>query len=178
MKMNGLAFSLLPWGGNNKNPHKVYHSSLLITMTKALVLYHSQQSGNTAKMAEAVADGLKSEGLEVTLHNANEGRFPISDFSKYDCVAFGTPDYFGYLAGTIKTFMDDWYLNRNQPGNSGKPYALFYSHGGGGRVKESLNLFSRVGTIIGDPVGSRSAPSPEVLEECMQLGIKLAKAVK
>ena len=46
-------------------------------MTRALVLYHSQQHGNTGKMAEAVAEGLESEGCEVTLHNANEGRYPI-----------------------------------------------------------------------------------------------------
>ncbi|MBM3291731.1 FprA family A-type flavoprotein [Candidatus Bathyarchaeota archaeon] len=147
-------------------------------MIKALVLYHSQQSGNTAKMAEAVAEGLKSEGLEVTLHNANERRFPLSEFSKYGCVAFGTPDYFGYLAGTMKTFLDDWYLQRNQPGNSGKPYAVFYSHGGGGRVKDTLTLFSRIGTIVGDPIGSRGVPTPEVLEACKQLGIKLGKSVK
>lgn len=85
-------------------------------MTKALVLYHSQQHGNTSKMAEAVAEGLRSEGCDVTLHNANEGRYPIEEYPKYDCVAFGTPDYFSYLAGTLKTFMDDWYIHRNEPG--------------------------------------------------------------
>ncbi|MFX0071276.1 MAG: flavodoxin domain-containing protein, partial [Candidatus Hermodarchaeota archaeon] len=45
-------------------------------MTKALVLYHSQQYGNTKKMAEAVAEGLRSEGCEVILHNTNDSRFP------------------------------------------------------------------------------------------------------
>ncbi|MBN1683209.1 hypothetical protein JW865_06625, partial [Candidatus Bathyarchaeota archaeon] len=123
-------------------------------------------------------EGLKEEGLEVTMHNANEGRFPIADFSKYDCVAFGTPDYFGYLAGTIKTFMDDWYINRNQSGMSGKSYVVFYSHGGGGRVKDALSLFSRVGTMVGTPVGSRGAPTPEILLECKTLGVTLAKSLK
>jgi flavorubredoxin len=147
-------------------------------MTKALVLYHSQQHGNTGKMAEAVAEGLRSEGCEVTLHNANEGRYPIEEYPQYNCVAFGTPDYFSYLAGTLKTFMDDWYIHRNETGYNGRPYAVFYSHGGGGRVKESLSLFSRVGTQIGESVGSRGAPDRTVLDKCRALGVELAKALK
>ena len=147
-------------------------------MKRALVLYHSQQSGNTKKMAEAVADGLKSMGCVVTLHNANEGRYPIDEYPQYNCVAFGTPDYFSYIAGTLKTFMDDWYLHRNEPGYQGKPYAVFYSHGGSGRVKEALNIFSRVGIQVGKPVGSYRAPDRSVLDECKDLGEALAKALK
>jgi multimeric flavodoxin WrbA len=150
----------------------------VVEMTKALVLYHSQQHGNTGKMAEAVAEGLRSEGCEVTLHNANEGRYPIEEYPRYDCVAFGTPDYFSYLAGTLKTFMDDWYIHRNEPGYHGRPYAVFYSHGGGGRVKEALSLFSRVGTKVGELVGSRGAPDQSVLDKCRALGVELAKALK
>lgn len=146
-------------------------------MVKALVLYHSQQHGNTAKMAEAVAEGLRKEKCEVTLHNANEARFPIADFPGYSCVAFGTPDYFSYMAGTIKTFMDDWYINRNQAGYTRKNYVVFYSHGGGGRVKDSLSLFSRVGTLVGKPVESHGSPSEAVLKDCRNLGAQLAKTV-
>ncbi len=107
-------------------------------MVKALVLYHSQQYGNTGKMAEAVAMGLKEENCEVTLHNANEGRFDITKYPQYDCVALGTPDYFSYMAGTIKTFLDDWYIKRNEPGYQARPYVVFFTHGGGGRGKETL----------------------------------------
>jgi flavorubredoxin len=150
----------------------------VVTMTKALVLYHSQQHGNTGKMAEAIAAGLRLEGCDVTLHNANEERYPITEYPQCDCVAFGTPDYFSYLAGTLKTFMDDWYLHRNEPGYQGKPYAVFYSHGGGGRVQEELSLFSRVGTQVGASVGSRGAPNQTTLDNCRALGVALAKASK
>ncbi len=147
-------------------------------MTKALVLYHSQQHGNTGKMAKAIAEGLRSEGCEVTLHNANDKRFPITEYPPYDCVAFGTPDYFSYIAGTLKTFMDDWFIYRNEPGYQGKPYAVFYSHGGGGRVKEVLSLFSRVGTQVGKSIGSQREPNQKVLDDCRALGIELAKSSK
>jgi len=147
-------------------------------MVNALVLYHSQQHGNTKKMAEAVAEGLTSKGCVVTLHNTNEERYPIEEFPGYDCVAFGTPDYFSYLAGTMKTFMDDWYIQRNKPGYQGKPYVVFYTHGGGGRARDALSLFSRVGDMVGKVVESSGSPSEEVLEECRALGVELAEASK
>ena len=146
---------------------------------KALVLYHSQQYGNTGKMAEAVAEGLKEAGLQVVMFNTNEDRLDITTFPHYRVAAVGTPDYFSYVAGGIKTFMDDWYIHRNEEGMTGKPLALFYSHGGGGRVREPfVNLLKRVGTVISDPVESSGAPSDAVLKKCRELGRKLAEAAK
>ena len=145
------------------------------TMVKALVLYHSQEHGNTKKMAEAVAEGLRKEGCEVTLHNANQERFPIENYPKYDCVALGSPDYYSYMAGTVKTFLDDWYISRNKPGYHVRPYAAFLSHGGGGRAKESFSLFTRLGSQVGKIVTSYGSPSEEILEECIKLGADLAK---
>ena len=49
-------------------------------MTKALVLFHSQEYMNTAPMAEAVAEGLREAGCEVDLFNTNDGRYDIAQF--------------------------------------------------------------------------------------------------
>lgn len=151
-------------------------------MVKALVLYHSQEFGNTGKMAEAVAEGLRSAGYEVTTFNTNEGRFDASTFPRYDCVAFGSPDYYSYVAGGLKTFMDDHYIlhtRKGVEGMKGKPFALFYSHGGGGRVREVMvNLFRHVGTQIGEPLGCPGAPTGAVLERCRALGAELGKNAK
>jgi len=150
-------------------------------MARALVLYHSQEFGNTAAMAKAVAEGLRELGCEVDLFNTDDGRFDVTQFPKYDCVAFGSPDYYSYIAGGLKTFMDDHYIYDVRKGLEGlkeKPYALFYSHGGGGRVIDAmLRIFRRVGILTGEPVGSRGKPDPEVLEECRTLGRELAEAV-
>lgn len=150
-------------------------------MVRALVLYHSQEFGNTAAMAEAVAEGLQDAGCEVHLFNTNEGRFDVTQFPQYDCAAFGSPDYYSYIAGGVKTFMDDHYIHDVRKGLDGlkeKPYALFYSHGGGGRVKDAMqDIFKRVGKQIGEPVGSRGKPDPQVLEKCKALGKELAEAV-
>ena len=50
-------------------------------MVKALTLFHSQEFGNTAAMAEAVAEGLREAGCEVDVFNTNDGRFDIAQFS-------------------------------------------------------------------------------------------------
>jgi multimeric flavodoxin WrbA len=150
-------------------------------MAKALVLYHSQEFGNTAIMAEAVAEGLKAAGCEVDLFNTNDGRFDVTQFPQYDCAAFGSPDYYSYIAGGMKTFMDDHYIHDMRKGLKGlkeKPYALFYSHGGGGKVRDAMiGIFKRVGTLVSEPVGSRGKPVPEVVEKCKALGKTLAEAV-
>ena len=49
-------------------------------MVKALILYHSQEYGNTGAMAEAVAEGLRSAGAEVDLFDADHGRFDVTQF--------------------------------------------------------------------------------------------------
>ncbi|MBN2334443.1 FprA family A-type flavoprotein [Candidatus Bathyarchaeota archaeon] len=146
---------------------------------KALVLYHSQQYGNTGKMAEAVAEGLKEAGCKVVMFNTDEDRFDVTTFPHFDCSAFGTPDYFSYVAGGVKTFMDDWYIHRHDEGMTGKPMALFYSHGGGGRVREPfVKLLERVGNLVGEPVSSSGAPSEAVFKKCRELGKRLAEAAK
>jgi len=151
------------------------------TVTKALVIYHSQEHGNTEAMAQAVAEGLKEAGLQVVTLNTNHDRLDLTTYPNYACVAIGTPDYFSYLAGGLKMFLDDHYIEeqRGTQGLFNKPIALFYSHGGGGKVKQPLvSLFKRLGTIIGEPVESYGKPSEKVLEKCRKLGRDLAAAAK
>lgn len=143
---------------------------------KALVLYHSQQYGNNEKMAKAVAEGTTEAGCTATLHNTNSQRYPIDEYGEYDVVAFGTPDYFSYMAGTLKTFLDDWYLSRNKPGYKGKSYVLFMSHGGGGRARDTLCVFRHLGSQVGEIVVSSGSPSEAVLVKCRELGKLLARS--
>lgn len=149
-------------------------------MSRVLALYHSQEHGNTKLMAEAVADGAREAGADVTLVNTNEARFAVDEYRRFDAGAFGTPDYFGYIAGTLKTFADDWYIakGKDRHGLEGKPYALFYSHGGGGNVRDPFEkLFKHIGgKKIGETVESRGKPTAAVLHACRELGEKLAVA--
>ena len=149
-------------------------------MGKVIVIYHSQQYGNTKILAEALAEGAREAGAEVELINTHERRVTLNEFSSADAVALGTPDYFSYLAGTIKTFFDDIY-QWDQAGHpvKGKPAALFFSHGGGGRVRQPFeSLAGRFFEQVGDTVEGRRPISGEAKKKCLELGKELAEKVK
>jgi flavorubredoxin len=144
-----------------------------------LVLYHSQEYGNTGAMARAIGEGARAAGANVTLVNTNEQRLDLDQYRDFDAVAFGSPDYWSYIAGGLKVFVDDWYIARKSGlrGLENKPYGLFYSHGGGGRVRGPLEaLFGRMGWQVGETIESYGRPNRAVLEACHELGRKLADA--
>lgn len=148
-------------------------------MGKVLVLYHSQEHGNTDRMAQAIADGARVAGAEVRTFNTNEARLSADDYRNADAVAFGSPDYYSYIAGGLKVFLDDWFIWKKDKtaGLENKPYGLFYSHGGGGAVVGPLEkLFSRMGTQVGETIESCGAPGSQVLDACNELGRALAEA--
>lgn len=146
-------------------------------MQKILVIYHSQQFGNTKMLADAVAAGVREGGAEAELINTNERRITLDEFLAADAVAVGTPDYFSYIAGTIKTLFDDLYL-WDQSGKvvKGKRAALFFSHGGGGRVREPLEAFARrFFNQVGETVEGRRPITEDAKQRCVALGRELAK---
>jgi len=152
-------------------------------MGSIIVLYHSQEFGNTEAMAEAIAEGAKTIGVEVTLINTNEKRYDVEQFRNYDAAVFGSPDYWGYIAGGLKVFVDDFYIARksNRQGLTDKPYGLFYSHGGGGTVLRPFeDLFNnmRIGSKVGKTIESYGRPNSSVLKACHKLGQQLAETTE
>jgi multimeric flavodoxin WrbA len=146
-------------------------------MSKILVVYHSL-SGNTEKMAKAFAEGASSVvGTEVVLKKAFDAG--LQDLLECDAIAFGSADYFSYIAGALKDFFDRTYYP-SQGLVAGKPYAAFATGGRGGetalavldRLCGSFKLKKAV-----DSVSVVGAPSSENLAKCREAGEKLAKAV-
>jgi len=73
---------------------------------KVLVTYHSL-SGNTERMAGAVADGAKAvPGTEVVLKRV--GQVTAEDLFSSDAVVVGSPVYWSNMSGEVKTFFDNW----------------------------------------------------------------------
>ena len=80
-------------------------------------------------MAKAVYEGALSSGATVVLKKAPEAT--SNDLLDCDAAVFCTPNYFSYMAGTMKDFFDrSLYAVRGKVDN--KPYAAVSSHGGGG----------------------------------------------
>jgi multimeric flavodoxin WrbA len=148
-------------------------------MGKVIVIYHSQQAGNTRELAEALAEGIRTSKVDVELINTHERRVTLDELTNADAVAIGTPDYYGYLAGTIKTLFDDIYLwDKAGKPVTGKPAALFYSHGGGGTVRQSLEKFAgRFFKLVGETVERGPANAADAKAKCVTLGRELAQKI-
>ena len=79
-----------------------------VSTVMVLVAYHSA-SGNTEKMAQAVAEGAKGvSGNKVVLKRV--GDVATDDLLSSDAVIVGSPVYFGNMSGEVKTFFDNWLL--------------------------------------------------------------------
>jgi multimeric flavodoxin WrbA len=148
-------------------------------MKKILVIYHSQQFGNTKILAEALAEGARETGADVELINTNERRVTMNEFLSADAFAIGTPDYFSYPAGTIKTLFDDIYLwDKSGEEVKGKPAVFFISHGGGGRAKQPLESFAqRFFEKAGETADCKQPIDKEAKRSCRELGKRLASCI-
>ena len=151
-------------------------------MAKILVVYDSN-SGNTEKMALAVAKGAEKEGdLEVTVKKAVETK--PSDLLAADGIIMGSPTYFGQMSAKLKGLIDRSEQVHKQLG--GKVGAAFTSSGGTSSGAETT-LLSIVHAMLihGMIVQGRAddahygvavmgAPSKEDLAECEELGRRVA----
>ncbi|MEN6620889.1 MAG: flavodoxin domain-containing protein [Smithella sp.] len=144
-------------------------------MKKIIVIYHSQQFGNTKVMAEEIARGIFDAGGTTEMINTNERRVTLYDIREAGAVALGTPDYYSYPAGTIKTLFDDLYL-WDKAGEiiKGKPAVLFMSHGGGGRAKQPFETFAdRFFKRVKETIICRHPINDDAKKHCYELGKEL-----
>jgi NAD(P)H dehydrogenase (quinone) len=73
---------------------------------RVLVTYHSL-SGNTEKMAEAVASGVRTvAGTRVTMKRV--GQVTAEELFAADALVVGSPVYWSNMAGEVKAFFDNW----------------------------------------------------------------------
>lgn len=143
-------------------------------MTEVLVLYYSR-SGRTEALAKAVAEGVGSiEGASVKVKRVDYAT--VNDFIFCDAVAFGSPNYFSYMAGLLKDFFDKALSIRERV--AGKPSAAFTS-GGGSSDSALLSLERMISSFrlekVADGVASVGEPNEEDLTACKKLGEALAK---
>ncbi len=150
-------------------------------MVRILVLYYSR-TGNTASMAQAVAEGASKEGAEVVLKRADYAN--VIDVSIADAVAFGSPCHFAYMAGTLKEFFDRMLpLTKDLMEKIQKtPAAAFVCNGESNGAEETLLSLEKMLFFyfcflnVTKGVVSLGKPSEKILDECRALGQRLAQA--
>ena len=141
-------------------------------MSKVLIVYCSM-SGNTKTAAEAIADGAKTAGAQVTIKEGTAAK--PDDLLKCDAVAFGSYDAFSYMGGGLKDFFDRvFYPTQGQI--TDKPYAAFLTHGGGGKAIQSIESTAQTFKLkkVAEAVLIKGKPEGQALTELKALGAKLA----
>ena len=144
-------------------------------MAKIVVIYYSR-TGNTEKMAQLVAEGCRQvAGVEVAIMKLPE--LDLRSVLDADGYALGSPDYFSYMAGHMKTFFDEALAQKEAL--NGKPYVAFGTHGGGAKVLDSIERLSQaVGLRQARPgMMCGGAPGPGDADAVRELGHALAEAV-
>jgi len=151
-------------------------------MTKILVIYDSR-TGNTEKMALAVAEGAKKvKGSEVEVKKVDSAK--VDDLLSADGIILGSPTYYGDMSGKLKEFIDK--SNRIHGKLKGKVGGAFTSAGGLACGAETTNLAILHALLIHGMVvqgrhddkhyGATALESPdkEAIEYCHELGMRVA----
>lgn len=143
-------------------------------MSKVAVVYWSG-TGNTEAMAQAIAEGAKGAGAEVSLLEVES--FKAASASDYDGLIFGCPAMGDEVLeeGSFEPVFTD-----AEKHLSGKPVALFGSYGwGGGAWMESWAERTKNdgAKLIGEGLAIENGPTDEGLAQCEKLGADLVAAV-
>ncbi|MCS7114372.1 MAG: flavodoxin domain-containing protein [Nitrososphaerota archaeon] len=140
-------------------------------MPKVLILYYSR-TGNTEKMAKAVAEGVKSlQNTEVELTY----RATPEMLAGFDAIAIGMPTYHHDMTTDVKKLFEEAAVkNVNLKGKVG---AAFGSYGWSGEAPKMVleimkNKFEM--NVIEPPLLIKYTPDQAGLEKCRELGRKIA----
>lgn len=151
-------------------------------MAKILIVYDSK-TGNTEKMALAVAEGAKQvKKVEVTVKKVD--KTSLDDLCHSDGIIMGSPTYYGEMSGKLKSFIDESVKIHGRL--KGKVGAAFTSSGGEASGAETtlLSILQAMlihGMIVQGRADHRhygavavGSPSGRDIEDCKQLGKKVA----
>lgn len=154
-------------------------------MAKILIIYYSR-TGNTKRMAEEIAKGVKKEKVPVELKGVEE--IKADDLLNYDGIIIGSPTYYGTMAHPIKKLLDDSVKFHGQlEGRVGAAFASSANIGGGNEttILDIVNALFIHGMVIqGDSQGDHygpvaiDAPDARAVRQCQRLGERTAKLVK
>jgi NAD(P)H dehydrogenase (quinone) len=148
---------------------------------KVLVLYYSG-SGNTQKMAKAIAEAMKSSAVNVTVEDV--GKFNISSLPNYDGIVLGSPTYFSNIAWQVKKVIDESIVHYGGGKLKGKVAGIFTS---AGTMKDGRDCLKMLEIALGHHHGMKlvegilrvdGESDKEVEKRCQEYGKKLSKEIE
>ena len=143
-------------------------------MPKILILYYSQ-SGNTEKMAQAIAKGAKNAGtsdVELSYHVEAE------ELAMFDAILMGAPTYHHDMPIDMKKLFEGAAVKGINL--KGKVGAAFGSYGWSGEAPNLVleimkNKFEM--RVIEPPLLAKYVPDENMLEKCSDLGKRISETL-
>ena|SRR3990170_2924944 len=141
-------------------------------MSKLVIIYGTG-SHNTERMAYAIEEGAKVEGIETVLKNVNEA--DKSDVIGVDAVAIGSPNYNHAMMPSVKKFLTDI----SDMDLKGKVGLAFGSYGWSLEATQLINkILTSYGMEMIEDLLIKRMPGEEELELCRRVGTLLACKIK
>jgi len=143
-------------------------------LSKILVLYYSR-SGNTEKMAKAVAEGAKNAGnLDVELSYHVEAE----ELAAFDAILLGVPTYHHDLPIDMKKLFEE--AAEKNINLKGKVGAAFGSYGWSGEAPKFLleimkNKFEM--HVVEPPLLAKYVPDENMLSACRDFGKRVSETL-
>ena len=142
-------------------------------MRKIAVIYWSG-TGNTQMMAEAVTEGAKGAGADVSLFNVSQ--ISAADAASYEALALGCPAMGGEV---LEESEFEPFFTELESKLSGKKVALFGSYGWGDgqwmRDWQERTSLAGADIVSGEGLMLNETPDSTGLEQCRELGKLLAE---
>jgi flavorubredoxin len=164
-----------------KDPSKIINAYLNwssgAAKQEAVVVFDTMW-GSTDKMARAIADGIKSGGIEVKLLKlrATDNTDVVTEILDAKAVVAGSPTLNSQMFPTVGSFLT--YVTGLKP--KGKIWGFFGSYGwGGGAVRGMVEMAKKAGFEVYEPtVEVKYVPDKEDLKKCFDFGQQIAQKIK
>ncbi|MBN2332201.1 MAG: flavodoxin domain-containing protein [Deltaproteobacteria bacterium] len=145
-------------------------------MKKVLIVYFSR-TGNTEKMANYIAEGVRIGGCEVELKKVSAVKSE-EDLQGYDGYMFGCPTYHRDMTQNFKTFL----FLAEKTGLAGKAAGAFgaYTHSGDAPkvIADTMEYVLKMNLInlgsFNALEAKLQADDPEIIKACQDYGRALA----
>ena len=143
-------------------------------MKKLLVLYYSR-TGNTERMAKAIAEGAQSSGnVEVELNY----HVDVERLSSYDAILIGSPTYHHDLPVDFKNLLEEAAVQGISL--KGKIGGTFGSYGWSGEAPKlilEIMKYKFEMEVIEPPLLVKYVPDPNMLNACKELGKRISESL-
>lgn len=144
-------------------------------MSRILIVYYSN-SGNTEKMAKAIAEGArKVSGVEVELKNYEAPQKLIN----YDAILIGAPTYHHTMTNNIKNFLEEIAFHSvNLKDKIGSAFGSYGWSGEAPRLVLEVMKFKFEMNVIEPPLLIKYGPDKDGLEKCVKFGMNMAEMLR